>query len=91
MTDRISANELLDMQGAQALADGLRARRGQPVTVDLSRVRHAGAAALQVMLAAREAWQSDGVDFAVHEPSEALQQSFALMGADPELLDHRGA
>lgn len=85
MTDTIVAEEMLDLQGAAALAEALRERRGKPVTLDTARVRHAGAAALQVLLAARAAWAADGQDFTLAQPSPALAAAIRLMGAEDAL------
>lgn len=72
----------LDMNAATPLAKELTALRGQPISLDGSQVERLGALCLQVLLASRETWRVDSQAFEIREPSPALQDAAALMGAD---------
>src|SRR4051794_23952416 len=66
--------ECLDLTAAAPLAANLLAARGGPATLDASGVQRLGAQCLQVLLAARALWSSDG-------------QPWRLIGASPEFAD----
>ena len=70
----------LDLTAAAPLAAELLAGRGKPAILDASAVRRLGAQCLQVLLAARTAWQADGHPFQVVNPSPEFADSAALMG-----------
>ena len=70
----------LDLTAAAPLAADLLARRGAPAILDASAVRRLGAQCLQVLLAARAAWQADGHAWRVVDPSPEFADNAALMG-----------
>jgi chemotaxis protein CheX len=73
--------EVLDMRAAAPLAAELLERRGRDVDLDASGVRRLGAQCLQVLLAARSSWESDGAAFHVVLPSSGFVEGLALLGA----------
>lgn len=74
----------LDLTAAAPLAAALLAARGKPATLDASGVRRLGAQCLQVLLAARALWSSDGLPWRVVDPSPEFADAAALMGC-PDL------
>ncbi len=75
----------LDLAAAAPLQADLLAARGQDLEVDASAVQRLGGPCLQVLLAARLAWQADGRMLQVREPSGAFADVVAVMGAGPLL------
>ena len=73
----------LDMRAAGPLLEEVRSRRGAPLVLDGSHVERLGGQCLQVILAARAAWAADGHGFEICNPSTALKDGWALMGAEP--------
>ncbi|THD59940.1 STAS domain-containing protein [Phenylobacterium sp.] len=74
----------LDLTAAAPLAAELLAARGKPATLDASGVQRMGAQCLQVLLAARALWSSDGLPWRVVDPSPEFADAAALMGC-PDL------
>ena len=75
--------EALDMRAAGPLLEAIRGRRGASLVLDGARVERLGGQCLQVILAARAAWEADGHGFEICNPSTALKDGWALMGAGP--------
>ena len=73
----------LDMRAAGPLLEDVQGRRGAPLTVDGSQVERLGGQCLQVILAAQATWAADGHGFEICNPSTALKEGWALMGAEP--------
>jgi chemotaxis protein CheX len=76
--------ESLDLTAAAPLAGALLAVRGQPAILDASGVQRLGAQCLQVLLAARKTWSTDGQPWEVINPSPEFADTAALMGC-PDL------
>ena len=74
----------LDLTAAAPLAAELLAARGSPATLDASGVQRLGAQCLQVLLAARALWSSDGLPWRVVNASPEFTDATALMGC-PDL------
>jgi chemotaxis protein CheX len=74
----------LDLTAAAPLAATLLAARGGPATLDASGVQRLGAQCLQVLLAARALWSSDGQPWRVVDASPEFADAAALMGC-PDL------
>jgi len=72
---------VLNLAAARPLWSDLCAATGRPLTIDASAVERLGGACLQVLLAAREQWRRDGVDFTIDEPSPAFFEGLRLMSA----------
>ena len=75
----------LDLTAAAPLAATLLAARGGPATLDASGVQRLGAQCLQVILAARALWTSDGQPWRLIDPSPEFSDAAALMGC-PDLV-----
>lgn len=71
----------LDTVSAKPLLLLLRDVRGVDLNIDASGVVRFGAQALQVLLAARKCWQSEGRLFRIWNPSDDLRASLQIMGA----------
>ncbi|VVT32441.1 Chemotaxis protein CheX (modular protein) [Rhizobium sp. EC-SD404] len=71
---------VLDLNAASPLRDRLLARRGTPLALDASRVERIGGQCLQVLLAARNAWQRDGASFSIDRPSDGFLNAVRQMG-----------
>lgn len=80
---------ILDLAAAKPLWTELSARRAQPLEVDASSVERLGGLCLQVLIAARRAWQADGVAFAIANPSQAFTDAVRLMAGE-ELMAAEG-
>jgi chemotaxis protein CheX len=74
----------LDLRAAAPLAASLLAARGNPAILDASGVQRLGAQCLQVLLAARALWSSDGQPWRLIDPSPEFSDAATLMGC-PDL------
>lgn len=79
----------LDLAAARSLWAQLCAARRQPIALDASSVERLGGLCLQVLVAAKRAWQDDGVSFAIVQPSQSFTDAVRLMAAD-ELMTAEG-
>ena len=70
----------LDMTAAAPLKAQLLAARGTPLSLDAASVRRLGGQCLQVLLVARTAWQTDGVEWRIAQASEEFADTARLMG-----------
>ncbi|ADG12175.1 STAS domain-containing protein [Caulobacter segnis] len=82
----IALPENLDLKAAVPLKAALLARRGAPIEIEADQVRRFGGLCLQVLLAARKAWDHDGQSFSIKGPSEAFVETTRLFGAEKALL-----
>lgn len=71
----------LDIVAAGPLREELLQRRGAPLELVGAGVEQIGGLCLQVLLAARETWAADAQPFALTQPSPALSQMLATLGA----------
>jgi chemotaxis protein CheX len=71
----------LDLSAAAPLASQLLGLRGLPLELDAGEVRRMGGQCLQVLLAAKGTWTSDGQAFGIANPSAEFVECLALMGA----------
>ncbi len=76
---------VLDLGAAAPLWANLCEVRGQPLEIDASAVDRLGGQCLQVLLAARAKWASDGVPFSISSPSPAFLEAAQLMMGDDDL------
>lgn len=76
---------VLDLSAAAPLKASFEAVKGQDVEVDGADVERMGGLCLQVLIAARMAYASEGRDFSIVNPSAALTASIALMGGATHL------
>ncbi len=72
---------VLDLAAAGPLQTALLGLRGKPATLDASEVQRMGGLCLQVLLAARAAWSTDGHGFRLTQPSPAFTEATQLMAA----------
>ncbi|AZS19784.1 MULTISPECIES: STAS domain-containing protein [unclassified Caulobacter] len=86
MAAAIALPENLDLKAAGPLKAALLERRGAAITVEADQVRRLGGLCLQVLLAARKAWDQDGQSFCIKGPSEAFVETTRLFGAAGALL-----
>src|SRR5689334_6797276 len=77
----VDLDPTLDLNAAGELARQLIELRGKPVRIDASRVQRMGAQCVQVLLSAEKTWATDGVAFAVAEPSEDFTSTLGTLGA----------
>jgi chemotaxis protein CheX len=70
----------LDLTAAAPLAVELLAARGKPAILDASGVQRLGAQCLQILLAARALWSSDGQPWRLIDASPEFTDAAALMG-----------
>lgn len=82
----LSLPETLDLKASAPLKAAFLERRGGPVEVDAGQVRRLGGLCLQVLLAAKAAWDADGKPFSIQAPSEAFVETTRLFGAEGALL-----
>ena len=78
----------LDFKAASALRDSFLDRRGEALRIDASQVSQLGGLCLQVLMAARRAWQSDCLDFQFAQRSAEFDAAVELFGANEELGLH---
>jgi chemotaxis protein CheX len=78
---QIQLPAVLDLNAAGPLWSELSGARGRDVQLDASAVRRLGAQCLQVLVAARTAWQSDGQGFSLVSPSDEFTAGAATLGA----------
>ncbi len=83
MSEALVLAQALDLRAAAPLLQDIRARRGQALILDGSVVERLGGQCLQVLLAAQAAWAADQQGFTILNPSTALKDGWALMGAEP--------
>lgn len=84
--DILSLPASLDLKTAAELQQALLAKRGQPLQLDATHVERVGGLGLQVLLAARAAWDADGQDLVVHPSSHDFEAGLALLGAHTAML-----
>jgi chemotaxis protein CheX len=77
----IRLSPVLGLKDAAPLCCELVSQRGRSVVLDASQVSRLGGQCLQVLLAARAAWDVDGAAFAVADPSPDFTDGLALLGA----------
>jgi chemotaxis protein CheX len=74
--------EALDADAAARLATEMLGLSGCAVAIDASGVQRMGALGLQVLLAARKTWASNGLPLILHGASPAFDDAMRLFG-DP--------
>ncbi len=84
--DALVLPEALDASSAAGVKDLFIARRGAPLVVDAGQVRRVGVQALQVLIAAAQAWREDGQSYVVANASFEFLDTIALVGLSREHL-----
>ena len=82
---RLVLTEVLDLNAVSPLKAQILALRGSALEVDASAVRRLGGLCLQVLLAAKAAWDADGQAFSVTNASESFAEASRLFGAKDAL------
>ena len=82
----ITVPAVLNGQGSSELLTEITAAQGKAVGLDASLVRHVGAQALQVLLAAQNAWAKAGDAFDIIEPSGDFISGVQTLGATDLLV-----
>ena len=77
---------VLDLRAAAPLADQLLALRGEPLTIDASKVDRIGGQCLQVLMSAAATWAADGASLQIAAPSEAFESGLELLGLSTNRL-----
>ena len=83
MDDALSLPARFDSAAAKSCAEALLALRGRPVTIDARAVIHAGALAVQALIAGRRQWLADGAGFRLTAASAGLLDCCRILGVDP--------
>jgi chemotaxis protein CheX len=73
--------QVLDLNAAAPLAAELMSHRGRPIEIDASAVDRLGAQCVQVLLAARKTWDSDGLSFSTVAASAEFASVLGLLAA----------
>jgi chemotaxis protein CheX len=81
---------ILDLNAAAPLREKLIAMRGADVEVDASAVTRLGALCLQVLLSARQSFESDSTAFSVTDASSDFVNALGQMGFGPDLMPAKG-
>lgn len=79
--ERIELPSVLGLTEAAGLRDRLLAARGRMLDLDGSKVERLGGLGLQILLSAHFTWDRDGQRLRLLQPSEALRDGLALLGA----------
>jgi chemotaxis protein CheX len=77
---KLQLPDSLGSAAAEALLASLLAARGQPLSLDASRVRRVGAQCAQVLLSAAATWRADGAALRIEDPSSEFQEALRLLG-----------
>jgi chemotaxis protein CheX len=80
---------VLDLVAASALLEAFLERRGQALVVDGGGVQRLGAQCLQVLLAARAAWEADDLALEMENCSEDFLATLELLGVAQQTLTYR--
>lgn len=86
MTDTLTLESELGVASARTIATSLTDKRGHDVTLDASAVEHVCAPVVQIMLAAKMAWEGDGHEFVITNPSDSFRTCLDLLGLSDKLL-----
>ncbi|MFB2549692.1 STAS domain-containing protein [Ensifer soli] len=77
---------VLDLNEASALHGRLTELKGSPVVIDASAVERSGALCVQVLIAARNAWERDKLSFTFGKVSDAFRKTTQLIGVNIDPL-----
>lgn len=84
----IELSKVLDLVAAPLLLENFLQKKGNNLQVSADQVQRVGAQCLQVLLASRKAWEADGFDLSIVNPSEAFTEALTLMGVAVESLTY---
>ena len=83
MDEKLLLPRRIDSAAVRAVAEGIQARRGQPLVLDAGQVEYAGALGLQVLVAAHRQWREAGLSFRVTGAGAALLDICRTLGVAP--------
>ena len=86
MDQRMDLPSVLDLSAVSSIQTELNGLRGKSLELDASGVERLGGICLQVLLAAKAAWETDEKEFRIVNPSEAFTTNARLMAAS-ELVE----
>lgn len=78
---KLQLEPVLDIGAAERLHGRLLELRGHPLDIDASQVERLGGLCLQVLLSARNTWQSDGQPAVISQTSTAFDEAWAMFAA----------
>lgn len=78
--------ETLDINAAAGLAASLLAAQGNPLVLNGSRVKRAGAQCLQILFSASKTWDRDSLSLSLSDPSEELKEAFRIAGVNMDIF-----
>jgi chemotaxis protein CheX len=81
-TESMTLPDELDIKAAGPLAANLLAVRGKDLVLNASRIERVGGQCLQVLLSAAAAWNADGAEMTIEEPSPAFVDAIRIGGLD---------
>ncbi|WP_099863919.1 STAS domain-containing protein [Pararhizobium haloflavum] len=84
-SDVVALAAIMDLNAAAPLHAKLMGLKGRPVVIDAGAVERIGGQCLQVLLAARNAWERSGTPFAVNAHSQAFATGLQHLGFQPDL------
>jgi len=82
--------ETMDRKAVLALQRTLLDQRGADAVLDASQVRRMGGLAIEMLIAARKQWQSDGKTLSIRDASDQFVTALEAVGASVELLQTGG-
>ena len=90
MVKRLILKERLDSAAADPLRGEIAALEGADIALDASRVEFLGGLCLELLMCARQVWDSTGHAFGVEAPSEAFADNLSRFGLTPDALTAGG-
>jgi chemotaxis protein CheX len=78
---KLQLEPVLDIGAAERLHARLLELRGHPLDIDASQVERLGGLCLQVLISARNTWQSDGQPAVISQTSTAFDEAWAMFAA----------
>lgn len=82
--------EILDRKAAYELSKTLLEHRGSEIDLDAGGIQRLGAIGVEVLLAAKQQWHAEAIEFQINNWSEAALQALEAIGASPDLFQTGG-
>lgn len=89
MSESLELASTLDLVAAPRLHDELLRLRGQKLEIDAGQVQRLGGQCLQLLLAARAAWEADEQALSLRNPSDEFMAALELMGVSLSALNYQ--
>ncbi len=83
--DRVVLNPPAKLNGREAepLKTLLTEKRGRPVTLEFAQVTQLGTQSMQVLMAAKTAWEADALPFEITNMSTEIRETLQICGLSP--------